>query len=258
MVTMYDAVTASNIPRDADVVAGYIDGKYAWSHDDWNLFPPSTPRITIAVFASTVGGHALDVEHGDATAVQSVDWVLRRRAQGMSNPVVYCSRIGDSTYGWPAVRKAFWDRGVKEPLYWIADYTGTPHLVQGSIATQYKDAGPYDMSITDGVWPFVPRRPAITLEVPDMQYVSCVDSESGGSWHVQTTDGGVQNWDGAPFLGNLVSHPEWHAVTTGHSVESIVPWKDGSGAMGYKIWVLFSEDGLLHGYGFPRDGSLAK
>ena len=40
MRIMYDAVTAANIPVDAQIVAGYVGGNsYTWSPADWARFP---------------------------------------------------------------------------------------------------------------------------------------------------------------------------------------------------------------------------
>ena len=75
----YDAVTAGKIPKNPQGVMGYVDGLYKWSDKDWALFGPSVVKVPIAVFASTNDGHVLDVEQGDATPAQSVDWVLMRR-----------------------------------------------------------------------------------------------------------------------------------------------------------------------------------
>lgn len=147
MATMYDAVTPANIPASAEVVAGYVDGHYAWKPADWARFPHAL-KVRIAVFPSTNDGDVLDVEPGDATPAQAPGWVARRRAAGHPRPTVYCSRSA-----WPAVRAEFARQRVPEPDYWIADYTGRAHLLPGSVATQWTDAGPYDVSITNGVWP---------------------------------------------------------------------------------------------------------
>ena len=86
--TMYDGINASRLPRDAQLAAGYVDGLYAWSAADWARFSPGTVRVRIAVFASTDDGEVLDVEPGNATPAESVDWVLMRRRAGV-DPTVY-------------------------------------------------------------------------------------------------------------------------------------------------------------------------
>lgn len=143
MATMYDSVTATAIPTNAAVVAGYVDGAYAWSKADWARFPESV-KVRIAVFARTNDGHVLDVENGDATPAQAPGWVRMRRAAGL-DPIVYCNA---ST--WPSVISAFSSAGIAGPHYWIAQYDGNPAIPSGAVAKQYNDppgsGGEYDIS----------------------------------------------------------------------------------------------------------------
>ena len=159
---MYDAVTPAHIPSNATMVAGYVDGKYAWRLIDWLRFARAV-QVRIAVFPSTNNGHVLDVERGDATPAQAPPWVLRRRAAGV-DPTVYCSLAA-----WPAVRAAFASARVREPHYWIAAYPGNGNaLYPGAVAHQYADPGPFDVSIVADVWPGidVPRTPTqVVLKV---------------------------------------------------------------------------------------------
>ena len=151
MATMYDSTTASDIPLSAEIVAGYIDGIYCWTTQDWARFP-NAQHVTIAVFASTNNGMVLDCEDGDATPAQCPAWVQMRRNAGLAQPTIYCSQSL-----WPQVQSAFNAAGVAQPDYWIASWTGSPFLVPGSVATQYADppssGGHYDVSLTNGVWP---------------------------------------------------------------------------------------------------------
>lgn len=153
MRTMYDSVSPGAIPVTAQLVAGYVDGRYAWSAADWARFPNST-HVRIAVFPSTNDGVVLDVEPGDATPVQAPGWVQMRRAAGV-DPTVYCSLTD-----WPAVRRAFAAAGVPEPHYWIAAYPGNgTALYDGAVAHQYADppgsGGNYDLSAVADFWPGV-------------------------------------------------------------------------------------------------------
>lgn len=142
--TMYDSTSASDIPVSADAVAGYVDGRFAWSVADWARF--ATPRkLRIATQAATNDGHALDVETFDATPEQAPGWVRMRVAAGVQWPIVYCNR---ST--WPDVRRACAGLSVR---WWIAtlDRT-TPFILAGASATQYagsaQSGGHYDLSLT--------------------------------------------------------------------------------------------------------------
>lgn len=163
MRTMYDSVTPSAIPTNAALVAGYVDGAYAWSAANWARFPNSV-KVRIAVFPRTNDGHVLDVEQGDATPAQAPGWVTMRRAAGV-DPSIYCDA---ST--WPSVVSAFASAGVAAPHYWIAHYDGSAALPAGAVAKQYNDppasGGNYDISVVADYWPGVdpspgpaPRRP---------------------------------------------------------------------------------------------------
>jgi len=163
----YDSVTPSNIPTDAPVVFGYVDGHYAWSAGDWARFTTRT-KIRIAVFPGTNDGHVLDCEPGDAVPSQCPGWVKMRRNAGI-DPTVYTS-LGE----WGQVIDAFNSAGVAQPHYWIAAYPGAGEVQQTlrgltSIAHQFTDTGAYDKSVVIDVWPGVDHfTPNIIMEVPDM------------------------------------------------------------------------------------------
>ncbi len=161
--TMYDGIN-TDVPKIAAVtdpiglVAGYVDGEFAWSAEDWARFPNST-HVRIACFADTDDGEVLDVEPGNATAAESVDWVLMRRKAG-ADPTVYMN-----TSTWPQVRAAFKARDVAEPHYWVAQYDGIAVVPAGAVAKQYynNDAAGYDLSIVADYWPGVDeQQPAPT------------------------------------------------------------------------------------------------
>ena len=153
---MYDAVTPSNIPAEAQMVAGYVDGRYAWSSADWARFPGAV-KVKIAVFPSTNDGHVLDVERGNATPAEAPGWVLKRRAAGV-DPTVYCSATA-----WPTVRAAFAAAHVPEPHWWIAAYPGIGAILYpGTVAHQYADQGLCDLSVVADYWPGVDKAPSTT------------------------------------------------------------------------------------------------
>jgi hypothetical protein len=147
--TLYDAITPTNIPLYAQMVAGYVDGRYRWRAGDWARFPNAV-QVRIAVFSSTTDGHVLDVEPGCSTPASAPGWVSSRRAAGV-DPSVYCSLAT-----WPAVRAAFAAARVPEPHYWIAAYPGNgAQLYAGSVAHQYANPGPVDISVVADYWPGV-------------------------------------------------------------------------------------------------------
>jgi hypothetical protein len=157
MGTMYDSVTASDIPADALIVAGYVDGAYTWSEADWAQFPGAA-KVRIAVSASSHDAQVLDVENGDATPDQAPEWAVAVRALGFA-PTIYTSRDNVAT-----VAAAFSAADVPQPYYWVADWTGTAHLIPNSVATQYANppasGGHYDVSTTLDTWPVAPVAPS--------------------------------------------------------------------------------------------------
>lgn len=162
MRTMYDAVTAANIPADAKMVAGYVDQIVLkpWTAADWARFPGAT-KVEIVKKATSDFGHVLDVEPGDATPAQAPGWAAMRRRAG-ADPTIY---VNAST--WPSVRAEFVRQGVAPPHYWIARYDGDPAIpaewtALGCVAKQYRgDVAPgYDLSSVPGAWPGVDTGPS--------------------------------------------------------------------------------------------------
>lgn len=151
---MYDSVTPSRIPADAALVAGYIEGPYAWPAAWWSAFPHAR-KVQIATVARTPQGVVLDVEAGDSTPDLAPGWVAARRAAGV-DPTVYCSMSA-----WPAVRAAFKLHAVAEPHYWIADYDRIAVIPAGAVAKQYINEQPIgcDTSIVADYWPGVDPAP---------------------------------------------------------------------------------------------------
>lgn len=151
---MYDGINvlAAGIAREfprAAMVAGYINGPFAWSQAEWNLFPDAD-HVTISITAGANEGDVLDVESGDATPAQTAGWIAMRKAAGLYRPTIYCSldvipavRVGTGSY-------------ILDKDYdiWVANYTGAPHEVTGCAATQYESTANYDVSIVyDTAWP---------------------------------------------------------------------------------------------------------
>lgn len=215
MKTMYDAVTPSNIPASAEVVAGYVEGRYAWRQADWDRFPDAA-KITIAIWSGTA--KVLDVEPGDATPPMAPGWARSMIAKSI-RPVIYCNL---ST--WPTVMAQINGAGLAGQVdYWIAHYNFVPHVPGGAIACQYADPGPYDLSLCIDGWPegshpLVPQPDppatnsgAITMAVAthptvtgrvDVVYVGIDDSRSiwhkfsadaGGTWNPVESFGGAGN-----------------------------------------------------------------
>jgi hypothetical protein len=169
MRTMYDAVTAGNIPRSASMVAGYVDKirLEPWTSADWDRFPGAV-KVQIVKKASTNAGHVLDVEPGDATPAEAPGWVRMRREAG-ADPTVY---MNAST--WPSVRMEFQRQDVAQPHYWVAKYDGDPAwgtgwAALGCVAKQYAGDVPpgVDLSSVADYWPGVDPAPITRARMED-------------------------------------------------------------------------------------------
>jgi hypothetical protein len=137
-VKMYDSVTAGDIPTSAQVVAGYIDGDYAWSADDWKRFPDAD-KVLITVTGSLTANVA-DVENGDMDPSQALKWIEDKQREGKRGCTIYCTL---------ASLEAVWGACRGHAYYiWVADWTDSPHTVAGTVATQYQNFGDsYDLSM---------------------------------------------------------------------------------------------------------------
>jgi hypothetical protein len=163
---MYDGINslAPGIARafpDARMVAGYLNGRYAWSQQDWALFPHAD-HVTVTVSNRNMGD-VLDVETGDATPSQTAGWIAMRKAAGLFRPTIYCSLATV-----PAVRVGTGSYVLGEDYdLWVADYDGSQESpCPLAVAKQYEDASAFDVSVVyDDAWPHrVP--PAARAPVP--------------------------------------------------------------------------------------------
>lgn len=155
MRIMYDGVTPTNLPASAAMVAGYINGPYAWTQAEWDRFPNAI-KVQISVRAADRRGHVLDVESGAnmPTPADAPPWVAARRAAG-ADPTVYCQASSLAT-----VRAAFQSAKVAEPHYWIAKYDGDDTIPAGAVAKQWLNQPGYDRSSVADYWPGVDAPPA--------------------------------------------------------------------------------------------------
>jgi hypothetical protein len=176
MRLMYDGIypdAATIAALHPQMVAGYLDGSWAWSAEDWGYFPSSTVKVQIVVTASANEGDVLDVENGDATPAQTEGWIRMRKAAGYYRPTIYCNL---STV--PAVRSGTgpYVLGTDYDL-WVADYDdSTASVYSNSVATQYETTDDWDVSaVYDDEWPHrtAPApAPAATYGPPKLTEVS--------------------------------------------------------------------------------------
>jgi hypothetical protein len=138
--TMYDSVTPSAIPA-GHPIATYADGSFQVSPSQF-----SGRQVTwIDTNATDPRANVLDVEPGDATPSQAASWAHQRlSAQPSATAVIYTMKSD-----WSAAQASIstlpsWMQSHVK--WWIADPTGTPHLVPGSSATQWYWGANYDIS----------------------------------------------------------------------------------------------------------------
>lgn len=181
MRIMYDSVAPSAIPTTAQLVAGYVDGAWAWPAAAWARFPNSI-HVPIAVFTSTDAGIVGDCEQGDMTPQTAVQWVQMRRRAGV-DPTIYCSEGN-----WASVIAAFDTAGVTRPHWWVAAYPGGGAVIPaGAVAHQYADpnsgsGGNYDISAVADYWPGVDTGVDMPLTQADANLVAATLLD----WYITT------------------------------------------------------------------------
>jgi hypothetical protein len=157
---MYDSVTARHIPRNAQMVAGYIDGAYAWSPADWALFPHSV-LVSITVLGGNQDADVVDFETGNVSADEAATWAYNMIAKGRY-PTIYVqeSRINE-------LQAAMGARGIHAFGIWRANWNGSADLHLNDTAHQYGNpliTGIHaDISVVLPYWPGVD---AVPVPVP--------------------------------------------------------------------------------------------
>jgi hypothetical protein len=136
---IYDSVSPSQVPA-GQPVATYADGPYAAGQ-----VAGHGKVLWIDTNGSDTKANALDVEPGDATPAGAAQWVDHKLAASPhSTAIVYTMQSE-----WPQVKAAIstLPSGMQSHVkYWVADPTGTPHMVPGAAATQWYWGNSYDIS----------------------------------------------------------------------------------------------------------------
>jgi hypothetical protein len=122
-LTMYDAVTVSNIPVDAQYVAGYVGGLFDTFPTLQKQFPKAT-LLSIAINSSE-NAECLDVETGDATIAEIPAWYRAQIARKVSRPVIYAS-VGNMAN----ILSALASNGISRQnvRLWSAHYANGNHI----------------------------------------------------------------------------------------------------------------------------------
>lgn len=156
MLFMADASTPPiNLPPDTKVVCGYIGGgtPHVWTNNEWNRYR-NVKRLPIWVNNGT---------SGSVQAFQCLMQMYERSIPRKSRIVLDMETTVDSIIvsSFYSVMHYFgfkvWTYGSASTVlrnppcdgYWVADWTGTPHMYPGKMvrATQYESGQLWDRSV---------------------------------------------------------------------------------------------------------------
>lgn len=155
--TMYDSVTVKDIPKDAKIVAGYVDGSYRNIQEIRQRFPHII-HVSITVTGRDLSANVVDCEKGDTTPASAADWARRKINAKAGHPTIYCSLSV-----WASVKNAVAHAGLKptDVSYWIAHYDNKAVLPAGAVAKQYKSTTKpnLDTSVVADYWAGVDAPP---------------------------------------------------------------------------------------------------
>lgn len=189
MGVMYDSVDASKIPTDAEIVAGYINGKYKWSDDDWARFP-NAQKVRIQIF---IPGHdviddgdVLDIEAGDAPKEEAQQAAERFVSMRPGRPCIYTSKSG----------LQYLTHVANRCVFWIADPTEVPHLLPNTVATQWGFKGAYDVSTTADNWPLTTGEEHVMAKCGGIKL-----TKSGKGYWLWGDDGSIFAYGDAKLFG---------------------------------------------------------
>ena len=157
---MYDSTDPFAIPADAQMVAGYVDGLYAWPYNGWARFA-SARQVRIAAVSLDLSAHVLDIESGAMSPAQGAEFVRLKRARG-EHPSLYFSesRLGE-------IQAALVAAGL-DPYHsysaWVALWDGRNEQWDGAVAHQFADplssGGHWDLSWVADYWEGVDGLPS--------------------------------------------------------------------------------------------------
>lgn len=124
---MYDSVTVSEIPANAQAVAGYVGGSWpTYENGELREHCPDAHLVSIAV-STAHKARFLDIEKGDATPSLAPAWLHRELAdQPKERPGPYGSVSDMQSEILPTLRSA----GIKRSSYaiWTAHYGAGKHI----------------------------------------------------------------------------------------------------------------------------------
>jgi hypothetical protein len=157
---MRDSTTAGDIPvHGTQLVAGYINGNFAWSAEHYARFP-GVPHVFIDIHGDNPHAGVVDVEPGCVAVERAPGWVKARHKllPDAYAPIIYANRSTLTPLF--NVLEAEGLHVVRDFRLWIATLDGTRKVddMTGVTAVQYKRARAKN---NDGSWA-EPPGPAVT------------------------------------------------------------------------------------------------
>lgn len=157
MRTAQDSDDTAGFTAGADIYAGYVLSATGEGHNNYGTMVQRFPdKIYVAICTRfNAVGQVLDFEASTTgwDYDQLVAWVVRMRAAG-GDPTVYVQLSR-----WAAAKSAFDQRKIDQPHWWVAEWTNTPHLIDGSVATQWGGASGVDYNQVADYWPGIDPKP---------------------------------------------------------------------------------------------------
>jgi hypothetical protein len=140
--TIYDSVAPTAIPAGQHV-ATYADGPFQASSAS---VAGRGSVLWIDTNGTNTHANALDVEPGDATPAEAASWVSAKLSASPHSDAIVYTFLAE----WGPVQSNInalpsWMQSLVK--YWIANPTGTPHIVPGAAATQWYWGSSYDISM---------------------------------------------------------------------------------------------------------------
>lgn len=212
MTRMFDSINISSIPSDATEILAYTDGMYANVEQAKARFPNA--RIHTISAVGSVPGEWIDVEAGCV-------WPPNRAVDLWHSWIKYgCRGFYCSISLQPTIRGLL--APGDNPEWFDANYTGVDHVDPGDVATQWTDAGPYDISETTPAFDGDPPAPAPTHPEEYMKVVEATNPATGvaAQYLIRSTDvlhvpdPTCSNWAYSEFnggQGNLEAVP-WEVI----------------------------------------------
>jgi hypothetical protein len=157
LLTGYDAIGANwtLIPTDAQYVFLYNDGDYAAPAAAYTTFQERGVTVaTVCAYPTTVA-NVLDVETGNivtpADPAGAIEWAQMMRADYDYPGVIYCNASSQNQ-----VAAAFASAGVAQPLWSLAQWTGTAPSVMPAdnvVNVQWASEQYYDRDAVSSAFP---------------------------------------------------------------------------------------------------------